>query len=171
MELRRTVGMARTRSQLPSRIIWFALVALAVVALDQVTKLIIDAKIERGEAWPSEDWPVRIIRVTNSGAAFGILEGEVGLLTVTSIIGVLAILAFLRSPSFQHPLAFIALALILGGAIGNLIDRIRQGYVLDFVKFPEFPAFNSSDSAISIGVVLLLWHFLFNSQPQTAPET
>jgi signal peptidase II len=157
--------------QLPARVLWFVLIALAVIALDQVTKLIIDAKIERGEAWPSEDWPVRIIRVTNSGAAFGMLEGEVGLLTVTSIIGVFAIVAFLRSPSFHHPLAYASLALMLGGAVGNLIDRVRLGYVLDFVKFPEFPAFNAADSAISIGVVLLICHFLFNPQPQTARET
>jgi signal peptidase II len=169
VELVRT-SQAKTR-QIPSRVFWFVLIALAVVALDQVTKLIIDAKIERGEAWPSEDWPVRIIRVTNSGAAFGMLEGEVGLLTVTSIIGVFAIVAFLRSPSFHHPLAYTSLALMLGGAIGNLIDRVRLGYVLDFVKFPEFPAFNAADSAISIGVVLLICHFLLNPQPETARET
>jgi signal peptidase II len=147
------------------------LIVGAAIALDQVTKQIVDAQIGPGEAWPSEDWRVRIIRVTNSGAAFGMLEGEVGLLTVTSVIGVFAIGAFLRSPSFQHPLAYTALALMLGGAIGNLIDRIRLGYVIDFVKFPEFPAFNAADSAITIGVVLLLCHFLFNPQPQTARET
>ena len=67
------------------------------MALDQITKAIVVAKVAPGEAWPSADWPVRIIRVRNTGAAWGMLEGEVGLLTVTGIIGVFAIGAFLRS--------------------------------------------------------------------------
>ena len=94
------------------------------------------------------------------GAAFGILQNAGPLLVVTSIIGMATILIYLFNPGFAHPLMRAGLALMLGGAIGNLIDRIVSGRVVDFLKVPHWPAFNFADSAITIGVLLLLWAML-----------
>ncbi|MBK6661617.1 MAG: signal peptidase II [Thermoflexaceae bacterium] len=138
---------------------WFVLVAVAVVALDQFTKWIIRQEIEYGTAiWDLGFF--RLVHITNSGAAFGMLQGAGPLLVVTSVIGGAAIVVFLFNPGFAHPLMRVGLALMLGGAIGNLIDRVRVGEVVDFLKVPNFPAFNVADSAITIGVVALLWTLL-----------
>lgn len=134
--------------------------AAAIVALDQVTKAIIEARIDPGEVWPSASWPVRIIHITNSGAAFGMLQDTGPLLVIASAIGVAIILAYLFTPGFIDPVVRVGLALMLGGATGNLIDRFAAGEVVDFIKFPEFPAFNVADSAITIGVIALLWGIL-----------
>jgi signal peptidase II len=137
----------------------FVLVAVAVVALDQFTKWIIRQEIEYGTAiWDLGFF--RLVHITNSGAAFGMLQGAGPLLVVTSVIGGAAIVVFLFNPGFAHPLMRVGLALMLGGAIGNLIDRVRVGEVVDFLKVPNFPAFNVADSAITIGVVALLWTLL-----------
>ena len=138
---------------------WFVLVAVAIVALDQFTKWIIRQEIEYGTAiWDLGFF--RLVHITNSGAAFGMLQGAGPLLVVTSVIGGAAIVVFLFNPGFAHPLMRVGLALMLGGAIGNLIDRVRVGEVVDFLKVPNFPAFNVADSAITIGVVALLWTLL-----------
>ncbi len=134
--------------------------AFVVVALDQATKGFVRGLLERGEAWPSEDWPVRIKHVTNSGAAFGILEGQTLFLTVMALIGLAAIYLYYRNPPFDHFAAHIAIGMLLGGAIGNLSDRIRVGEVTDFVDFPRYPAFNVADSAITIGVCVLIAGYL-----------
>ncbi|MEX1102785.1 MAG: signal peptidase II, partial [Dehalococcoidia bacterium] len=91
------------------------------------------------------------------GAAFGFFQGAGPLLAITSIVGMAFILVYLFNPGFAHPLMRIGLALMLGGAVGNLIDRLAEGKVVDFIKVPNFPAFNVADSAITIGVLCLLW--------------
>lgn len=136
---------------------WFLLLAAVVVAADQVAKWVIRATVERGEAWPSDGWLVKIVHITNSGAAFGILQGAGPLLAVTSVVGMALILIYLFNPGFAHPLMRLGLALMLGGAIGNLIDRLAEGEVVDFIKVPNWPAFNVADSAITIGVLCLIW--------------
>lgn len=143
-----------SRSQVP--LLWFLGVAVAVVALDQLTKLVIVAWLDKGDRFPSEG-PLRLVHVTNTGAAFGMFQGAGFLLALASIAGVAAIAIYMLSPGFAHPLLRFCLALMLGGAMGNLVDRIRNGEVVDFLKFPAWPAFNVADSAISVGVVLLLW--------------
>ncbi|MGB4861834.1 MAG: signal peptidase II, partial [Tepidiformaceae bacterium] len=87
------------------------------------------------------------------------------LLVMTSIIGMAAIIVFLFNPTFAHPLMRLGLAFMLGGAVGNLIDRVKDGEVVDFIKVPNFPAFNVADSAITIGVALLVWAMLREPQP------
>ena len=138
----------------------FLLIAGAVVALDQVTKAIVRAKIERNDAWPDEDWLLNIVNITNSGAAFGILQGQTVFLVVTSLVGVAAIVLYYLSQPMEHGLLRVALGLQLGGAAGNLIDRVRFGEVTDFINFQFWPAFNVADSSISIGVATILWFFL-----------
>ena len=128
--------------------------AAAVLALDQLTKHVVRATLERGEAFP-ESWPVRFVHVTNTGAAFGILQEQNAFLVVTTIIGVGAILLYYWYPPFEHAIMTVAVGMLLGGAIGNLSDRLRLGEVTDFIDFPRYPSFNVADSSICVGVAVL----------------
>ena len=157
----------RTRS---SHWLSFVTVSALVIVADQVSKRFIDRTLALGESWPSEDWPVRIMHVKNTGAAFSMLQNQTLFLTVMSVVGLGAILLyFLYRPS-DHPLLRYALALQLGGAIGNLIDRARYGEVTDFVKFPHWPVFNVADSAISIGVTAVVLFLLFAGDGKPRPS-
>lgn len=131
-------------------------IALAVVALDQLTKALIRAWLAEGEAWPGPSGLLQISHVENSGAAFGILQGAGPLLFVTTAIGVAVALAYLLLAPPGGRLHGGALALIMGGAIGNLIDRAFRGTVTDFIDPTHYPAFNLADSSIVVGVSLLL---------------
>jgi signal peptidase II len=136
-------------------------VALVVVLADQVSKRLIDSHLTLYESWPSESWPVHFIHAANSGAAFSILQNQTTFLIFSSVIGLGAILLFFFYPPLDHPLLRFALGLQLGGAIGNLIDRVAIGSVTDFIQFPHYPAFNVADSSIVIGVAILMWFLLF----------
>jgi len=149
------------------RQLWVLAAAVAVVALDQFTKWLIRSSLERGDSWP-DGGLLRIVHVTNSGAAFGILQDSGPLLAITSILGVCAIFIYFMSPSFAKPLMQLGLGLMLGGAMGNLIDRLFKGEVVDFLKVPNWPAFNVADSSISIGVVLIIWTILFDETDEQA---
>jgi signal peptidase II len=142
----------------------FFVIAAAVFALDQVTKALIRAWLDPHEAWPDSGWLLHLVNVSNSGAAFGMLQGQTIFLVVTSLLGVAAIVLYYLFPPLEHGLLRVALGLQLGGAAGNLIDRVRSGEVTDFVKFDwwliDWPAFNVADASISIGVVTILWFFL-----------
>ena len=149
----------RARVHARPRDAWFLVLAAVIVGADQLTKWIIRSQLERGDSW--DLLPVfKIVHVTNSGAAFGILQNAGPLLVVTSLLGMAALFVFIFNPGFAHPLTRLGLALMLGGAVGNLIDRIAVGRVVDFLKVPHWPAFNVADSAITIGVLILLWSTL-----------
>jgi signal peptidase II len=135
--------------------------ALTVILLDQATKGLVRLGLDRGESWPDPDWPIRIRYVTNSGAAFGILQDQTVFLIVTSLIGLAAIYLYYRYPPFEHAIVPIAIGMMLGGAVGNLIDRIRLGRVTDFVDVGWFPAFNVADSSITIGIAIVLVGYVF----------
>ncbi|MBX7145171.1 MAG: signal peptidase II [Oligoflexia bacterium] len=140
-------------------------VIAVVVAVDQVTKLWIVANFRLGELRPVISGLFDLTYTLNRGAAFGIFSGvSDGLrqivLAITTAVALLAVLYFL-SRDFRGRLhAQVALALILGGAIGNLIDRVRIGAVIDFLDFYvqnyHWPAFNVADSCICIGVFVLI---------------
>ena len=164
-----TQEMARPRPSFRPRDAWFLVLAAGIVVLDQLVKWLVRESLDRGD-FIAVIWPLKIVHVTNSGAAFGILQGAGPLLVITSLVGMAAIVIFLFNPTFAHPLMRLGLAFMLGGAIGNLIDRVRVGEVVDFVKVPNFPAFNVADSAVTIGVLLLLWAMLREPKPST-PES
>ena len=149
----------RSRLAIRPRDSWFLLVAAVIIALDQAVKWVIRETVERGDSHPVI-WPLEIVHFTNTGAAFGMLQGAGPLLVLTSVVGMVAIVVFLFNPSFAHPLMRLGLAFMLGGAVGNLIDRVKDGEVVDFIKVPNFPAFNVADSAITLGVLLLIWTML-----------
>lgn len=151
------------------RLLFFA-AALTVLALDQASKELVRTFMDRGEAWPN-GWPVRLHYVTNTGAAFGILKDQTGFLIVTTLIGLAAIYLYYRYPPFEHLSAPVAIGMMLGGAIGNLLDRLRLGRVTDFIDFPVWPSFNVADSCIVIGIaILLLGYALFTERPPPKAE-
>ena len=146
----------------------FLATAAAVLALDQVTKHVVRATLEQGESFP-EGWPVRFVHVTNTGAAFGILQEQNAFLATTTAIGVAAILLYYWYPPFEHAIMTVAVGMILGGAVGNLSDRVRLGEVTDFIDFPRYPSFNVADSSIVVGVAALVILLLLG-WPRAAPQ-
>jgi signal peptidase II len=146
----------------------FFSIAAAVLALDQLTKHVVRATLEQGETFP-EGWPVRFVHVTNTGAAFGILQEQNAFLVITTVIGVAAILLYYWYPPFEHAIMTAAVGMVLGGAIGNLSDRLRLGEVTDFIDFPHYPSFNVADSSIVLGVALLVILLLL-ARPGAAPR-
>ncbi|HEY8584864.1 MAG TPA: signal peptidase II [Capillimicrobium sp.] len=129
-----------------------AAVAAAVLLVDQVTKAIVRADIEPGERielLPFFD----LVHVRNDGIAFGALGGS-GLVLVLVLVAVTGIVVFFALNATRR-LAWLTTGLLLGGALGNVIDRLHQGHVTDFLKFPHFPAFNVADIAITFGVLSL----------------
>jgi signal peptidase II len=162
-----------TPSRLKPILFWGA--AATILMLDQLTKTIVRSSLERGESWPDPDWPVRIRYVTNSGAAFGILEDQTIFLIVMAFLGIAAIYLYYRFPPFDHWVVPIAIGMLLGGAAGNLLDRIRLGEVTDFIDFPRYPAFNVADSSITVGIAtIVIGYLLFAprsnpAEPSRAP--
>ena len=146
----------------------FLLIAAAVLSLDQLTKSLVRTNLALGESWPSEDWLVKITHGTNSGAAFGILQGQEGFLTVTAFVAIAAIVVYYAFPPFEHGLLRLALGLQLGGALGNLSDRLRFSEVTDLISFPHYPSFNVADSAIVVGLTVIVAFFLFERRTDTA---
>ena len=132
-----------------------ASVAATVVALDQVAKALVRAGLELGERHELVAG-VGLVNVRNSGIAFGFLSGGGALLVVGTVIALLALVLFFVTHT-GRPLVWLPTGLMIGGALGNLIDRAREGSVTDFVKFPHFPAFNVADMAITVGVVALIY--------------
>jgi len=129
--------------------------AVVVVALDQISKGLVRDALELGERHELVAG-VRLVNVRNSGIAFGFLSGGGALLVAGTAIALLALVFFFVTHT-GRPLVWLPTGLMIGGAIGNLIDRAREGSVTDFVKFPHFPAFNVADMAITVGVVALIY--------------
>jgi signal peptidase II len=141
----------------------FLIVAALIVTFDQLSKLWIRAHLALGESLPLTD-RLSLIYVGNTGSAFGLLANRTFLLIIIGIASLLIVLLFLRYLSQVTTLSMVSIGLIWGGAVGNFIDRLRFGYVTDFVYFRlwgdfYWPAFNVADAAITIGVVVLLYSF------------
>ena len=144
-----------------------ATLCLIVIALisasDQLSKLWIRTHLALGELLPITD-RLSLIYIGNTGSAFGLLANQTFLLITISIAGLLFILLFLRYLSPATTLSIVSIGLILGGAVGNLIDRLRFGCVTDFIYFRlwgdfHWPAFNVADAAIVVGVFVLIYSF------------
>jgi signal peptidase II len=157
-----------------------ALVAFLVsFILDQVTKIAIDANLSYADRVPVIDGFFYLTHVRNTGAAFGLFADapKVARLTffiTVSLIAVGIIISFFRKLSPGDRLAALALGLVLGGALGNLVDRIFRHEVVDFLHFRlwrgySWPDFNVADSAIVIGVALLVLELLATEGEQRAP--
>jgi signal peptidase II len=133
------------------------LTAGLVILLDQATKAGVMRVLRAGESWPQAGIGrfVSLTLVSNTGAAFGIFRDYGSVFVVIALVVVAAILIYQRSLPRERWMLHGALGLQLGGAVGNLIDRLRLGYVVDFIDFKFWPVFNLADSAIVIGVLAL----------------
>lgn len=138
----------------------FLIIAAFVVALDQLSKIWVRSYLEFGEIIPVAG-PLSLVHVRNTGSAFGLFANQAFLLTLIAVVGLVAVLLFYRYLLRSSLLGSTALGLVCGGALGNLIDRIKFGYVTDFIDVRlwgdfHWPAFNVADSAITVGTIVLV---------------
>jgi signal peptidase II len=149
-----------------ARLLW---TGFAVLLLDQVVKKLVVSLMRLGDSVDLLGPVVRLTRTENTGAAFGLFRGRSVVFIVVSSLAAVAIVVFRREIAKLVRVEQFAFALVLGGALGNLADRLRHGAVIDFIDIGirdlRWPAFNVADSAIVIGVTLLAVRFLFFARP------
>jgi signal peptidase II len=132
-----------------------ALVAAVTVAADQAAKALVRATIDRGDAL-HVFLGIRLVNVRNTGIAFGLASGGGVVLVIFAALALAALLIFFARHR-GRPLVWLPTGLLIGGAAGNLIDRVREHSVTDFIDLPAWPAFNLADMAITFGVLALLY--------------
>lgn len=161
--------MRRTRPRLG----WLLAGSLAVLVLDQLTKWAVVERLgphRSQHRWGIIEPALAFEYVENTGAAFGMLRGQGVLLSGFAVLVVGGLLAYYLTVHEPSAALIASMTLLLGGAAGNLLDRIRLGYVVDFVAVGLWPKFNLADSAISAGVVLLAWHLIIEPiEPSRSP--
>lgn len=178
---RLTLKPALSAPPVPTRApIWVVpVLALCVFGLDQLSKYLVALNLPLGRSWmPIEavgDW-LRVTHVQNSGAAFGMFrEGGLLFLMVAIVVTIGILYYYLKhrrtAPLWMH----LCLGLMLGGAVGNMVDRLRFGYVVDFIDFGYkanwWPVFNVADSSVVVGVTLLAIYMSFEQPPAGQPAT
>ena len=130
------------------------LLLVVVLAADQVTKALVRSSVTLGEenaVFPG----IQIVHVLNRGVAFGALSGQSAVMVIV-VVALAGLIAWFAVHS-ARPHVWLPTGLLLGGAVGNIVDRVREGAVTDFIKIPLWPAFNLADVAIVVGVLALLW--------------
>ncbi len=135
-------------------------VALIVITLDQISKYLVRTRLPYTEVWAPWDWMLpfaRVVHWQNTGAAFGMFQGMSLVFGVLAVIVSAAIIYYYPQVPKEDWLIRLALGMQLGGALGNLIDRLQfGGAVTDFISLGNFAVFNVADASISVGVVLLI---------------
>jgi len=158
----------------PGRLLLVAGVALAVFVADRITKTWVVENIPVGTARPIAGDYIRIVHAQNTGAAFGLLPERTTLLSILSVVAVLAIVHYYRRIASSSWIVSATLGMQLGGASGNLLDRVAQGYVVDFVDVGvgdiRFWAFNVADSSIVVGIVLVTAALWFEERRASATK-
>jgi signal peptidase II len=150
---------------------WAFGLAAAVLAVDQATKLLVQATMVQGQSIPVAGWLLRITYIHNPSAAFGLTLGSVNFYIVFSLVASVVVSWYIvRLPRGEY-WPRIALGLVLAGALGNVLDRIRIGEVVDFIQIGlserlVWPIFNVADMGVSVGVTLLLLYFLVAGEPE-----
>ncbi len=136
---------------------WLGLVAVALAAMlgDQLTKQLVTGTISLGGV-VKVIGPFSIHHVQNSGIAFGFFSSATAVVIVLTTVAVAWMLAFFARSGARHPVLPVALGLLIGGSVSNLLDRVRLGHVTDFLDFRYWPAFNLADTCIVVGVIILL---------------
>lgn len=161
--------MTDSRPHKPGRALLFV-VAFVVWALDQATKAVVVRNLMYGEEWtpfPDLQWLFAFTHTTNTGAAFGLFPDASLFFVVMAFIVIGAIIFFYDRLPTQHLLVRMALGFQLGGAVGNLTDRLTRGAVTDWIHFKFWPVFNVADSAIVVGVLILFFYLMREDHPQT----
>ena len=141
------------------------LTASVIVVADQLSKVWIRSNLALGQSLP-ETGLFRLTHVRNTGAAFGLFYGQSFALTVVALVVIVILLLYVfllyrHFPYLDNMLGKTVLGLVFGGIIGNLIDRLRFGYVTDFIDVGLWPAFNIADSAVTVGVIIIALYLLY----------
>lgn len=140
-----------------------ALLALLIFGADQTSKYLVLTRLSLGESWsplPQLDRFLTVTHVINPGAAFGLFPDQGSLFAVIAVVVVVAILLYYRYLPSDNWFVRVSLGLQLGGALGNLADRLQYGYVIDFIDFKIWPVFNLADMAIVSGVGILAFFLM-----------
>jgi signal peptidase II len=141
---------------------------LAALAADQISKAIVTSSLNRGESWPDDGF-VQATYARNTGTAFGLFRDQGFTLTIISLVAVAGMIYFFRGTALKGWPMRLSIGIMLGGAIGNLVDRIRLGFVVDFIDIGAWPIFNLADSFITTGIaILVITTLLFPDQISTA---
>lgn len=141
----------------------YAIIAAALVAVDQLVKYLVMTNIAPGEHVPFIPYIVELTYVTNTGAAFSIFSEHTWMLAIVSLVMSVVLALALWKGLFKHPLGRLALTLLLAGAVGNLIDRAFRGFVVDMfnVLFMRFAVFNVADICVVVGGIAAGLYYLF----------
>ncbi len=135
------------------------IIAAVVISLDQYTKFLVRSNLGIGEVWSPWDWLTPFARIVywhNTGAAFGLFQGGGNVFAALAVVIVLVIIYYFPQVPKDEWALRLAMSMQMGGAIGNLIDRIQIGHVVDFISVGSFPVFNIADGSITVGVGILI---------------
>lgn len=148
----------------------YYVIAVAVIAIDQLTKYIVVIQMEQGQSIELISGFLYLTSHRNAGAAFGILQGQMWLFYIATVIVVGVIVYMMITQAKESRFFGVSLGLVLGGAIGNFIDRLLEGEVVDFIDVfiftYNFPIFNVADSALVIGVGMMMVYFILEEKRQ-----
>jgi signal peptidase II len=148
--------------------VWFYLIALVIIIIDQISKFLIVTRMEYAESIEIIKNVFYITSHRNRGAAFGILQGQMWLFFIITTIVIIGVIYYFHAEGKAKLGLGLSLSLILGGAIGNFIDRIFRGEVVDFINVYiinyNYPIFNVADSALVVGVIIIAIYFLFEGK-------
>ncbi|WP_249869854.1 signal peptidase II [Oceanobacillus saliphilus] len=149
---------------------WYYVIALIIIGIDQLTKWIVVKEMELGEQITIIENFFYLTSHRNSGAAWGILQGQMIFFYIVTIIVVVGIIYYMQKFAKNDRTLAVGLSLILGGAIGNFIDRVFRKEVVDFADFIifnyNFPIFNVADSALTIGVIVVIFATIIDELKQ-----
>src|SRR2546421_3128671 len=145
-----------------------ASVALASVGADQLTKAIVSSQLDLNDSVHVVG-PLSIRHVQNSGIAFGLFASATSFVILLTAVAVAWMLYFFARSGARHPVLPVALGLVIGGSVSNLLDRVRLGHVTDFLDFRYWPAFNLADTFIVVGVAALLLALVVSDRESTRP--
>jgi signal peptidase II len=163
-------GASRSLAAGVAQWIGLGLVALAAACADQLTKAFVSGRLTLGDAVEIVG-PFSIHHVRNTGIAFGLFSGSTSIVIVLTAVAIGAMVVFFARSGRRHPLLPVAVGLVLGGSISNLVDRLRLGYVTDFLDLDYWPAFNLADTFIVVGVGILFLSFVAADRSSPAVGT
>ena len=138
---------------------YFLILTLFIISLDQISKYIVIQNLKLGESIPNSGI-FRLTHAQNTGTAFSLFQNQTDILTIVSFVAIVLIIFIYLSIEKPSNYIYLSYGLLFGGAFGNLIDRIRLGYVTDFFDVGFWPIFNIADSAITIGIILMIFNYL-----------
>lgn len=149
------------------KVIFPYILAVFVLGLDQWSKYLVRASMQMGESIPIIDSIFHLTYIENEGVAFGLFSGHTNIFVLVSILVLIGLLIFVWKESSQSLLLHYGAALVVSGALGNIIDRAMKASVTDMFDFHIWPIFNIADIAVCVGFVLLVLYLFFSSEDKS----